>query len=126
MKSVIPILFASGIKAALARADRKVGTRVEPGVITSYSIHYTKLYDFLLSRRHRTSAARQRPEISESTLSRARTSSLRLVSWVDVASRASGWVRHRSMVWSWNASSGVPNRSGLPPTSFSETNRLFV
>ena len=55
---------------------------------------------------------------------RARTSSLRFVSWVPVAESACGHCRRRAVFSAWNSAIDVPNRLGSPPTSFSEMSRL--
>ena len=56
---------------------------------------------------------------------RARTSLLRLVSWVDSVSMPRGWCwAARSLAW-WNSATVVPNVPGSPPTSFSEIRRWY-
>ena len=72
----------------------------------------------------RVSAVRHSRGSSDSTLMRARTSSLRLVSWVELASSVAGQSRARSALWRWKAVSERPNWSGSPPTSLSEIRRL--
>ena len=62
---------------------------------------------------------------SESASMRARTSSPRLVSCVAVASIERGKLRARARFWSWKVSTGVPKMRGSPPTSLSETSRLY-
>ena len=55
---------------------------------------------------------------------RARTSSPRLVSWVDVASSASGQRARRAAFLSWKTAGELAEARGSPPTSLSETSRL--
>ncbi len=55
---------------------------------------------------------------------RARTSSARLLSWVELASIVPGQRAARSALAPWKALTGRPNWSGSPPTSFSDTSRL--
>ena len=55
---------------------------------------------------------------------RARTSSLRLVSCVQVVSMLAGQCSARSWLRRWKMSAVVPKCSGSPPTSLSETSRL--
>ena len=62
--------------------------------------------------------------ISDSTARRDRTSSDRLVSWVDDASIECGRVATLARQAAWNTLTGVPNTAGSPPTSFSATKRL--
>src|SRR5512135_874801 len=62
---------------------------------------------------------------SERTLIRARTSSLRFVSWVDVAFREWGHRARVSPVRRWNVFTDTTGDAGFPPTSFRETRRLF-
>ena len=64
------------------------------------------------------------PGISDSTLMRARTSSLRFVSCVDVVESACGHCRCRSASQPCSARGDTPKRAGSPPTSLSETSRL--
>lgn len=61
--------------------------------------------------------------ISASTARRARTSSLRLVSWVDRDVMPSGAVAWRAAHSAWNSATDIPNRVGSPPTSLSATIR---
>ncbi len=56
---------------------------------------------------------------------RARTSSLRLVSWVAVAERPAGQLAWRATQRAWNSSTATPNCSGSPPTSFRLTRRWY-
>src|SRR5207244_690492 len=65
----------------------------------------------------------QRFGSSASTFRRARRSSARLLSWVDVDSIECG--RKRSRIWlaAWNAAAEMPNVRGSPPTSLSDSNR---
>jgi hypothetical protein len=72
---------------------------------------------------HRQTALAQRSGICERRTSRARTSSARFVSCVDVASIVPGCVAAVSAFRRWNASTVVPKRAGSPPTSFSATSR---
>jgi hypothetical protein len=60
---------------------------------------------------------------SASTLMRARRSSARLLSWVEVASIE--WVRKRSRVAlaEWKAAGEMPKVRGSLPTSLSDTSR---
>ncbi len=55
---------------------------------------------------------------------RARTSSERLLSCVEVAISVCGQRAARSALAAWNALTLVPKRSGSPPTSLSDTRRL--
>ena len=55
---------------------------------------------------------------------RARTSSLRLVSWVVVASMRCGQSRCALGLRRWKAATLMPKCSGSPPTSLSEISRL--
>ena len=65
----------------------------------------------------RTTALSQAPGSSDSTLILARTSPLRLVSWVDSVSIVSGQrLAAWAMAW-WNSAGAPPNRLGSPPTS---------
>ena len=77
-----------------------------------------------LRRAQRDAACFQAPGISDNTWIRARTSSLRLVSWVEVAESAWGHRAARSANQACSDSGGVPKWSGSPPTSFSDTRRL--
>ncbi len=77
-----------------------------------------------LARAQRAVACFHAPGSSESTFRRARTSSLRLVSCVDVAESACGQCAARSAIQSWSACGATPKRSGSPPTSLSDTSRL--
>ncbi len=61
---------------------------------------------------------------SESTARRARTSSERLVSWVDSVVIAAGVAASRCAFAAWNSVGVTPNRSGAPPTSLSATKRF--
>ncbi len=60
---------------------------------------------------------------SASTLIRARTPSLRLVSWVVPATIAIGHSSWRVSISSWNSATLIENRLGSPPTSLSEVSR---
>jgi hypothetical protein len=60
------------------------------------------------------------------TSMRERTSSDRLLSCVDVASIVYGQCVARSRLAAWKARTVMPNRSGSPPTSFSDTSLLNV
>ena len=62
---------------------------------------------------------------SDSALSRARTSALRLVSWVEMVSIVSGQRAPVAAVSAWNDAVLAPNRPGSPPTSFSEMSRWY-
>ena len=59
----------------------------------------------------------------DSTPIRARTSSPRLVSWVDKVVMAAGHSWPRTAAARWNSAALTPKRSGSPPTSLSEINR---
>ena len=59
------------------------------------------------------------PGISASTASRARTSSWRLVSWVDRVVMVAGQSLASRAANAWNSAGSRPRRSGSPPTSFS-------
>src|SRR5262245_19230630 len=73
---------------------------------------------------HRRTAVPQSSGISDNKLSRARTSSLLFVSWVDEASIERGhWVCLSAQVL-WNSSGDKLKCPGSPPTSFNDTNRL--
>jgi hypothetical protein len=61
---------------------------------------------------------------SESTASRARTSSLRFVSWVEEATIADGQRAWASAQCRWKSSGDVPNTLGSPPTSLSDSRRV--
>ena len=54
---------------------------------------------------------------------RARTSSLRLVSWVLRQVIASGQSAWRRTIASWNSATGTEKTLGSPPTSLSEVSR---
>ncbi len=77
-----------------------------------------------LMRLQRRTARRHTAGISEITSMRARTSSERLLSWVEVASIVCGHLAVRSRLAPWNAETVMPKASGSPPTSFSDTRRL--
>jgi hypothetical protein len=62
--------------------------------------------------------------MADSAVNRARVSSPRLVSCVEVAIMAEGQRAARSRLASCTASRERPKRSGVPPTSFSAMNRL--
>ena len=64
------------------------------------------------------------PGSSASTASRARTSSPRLVSWVDSVVMVAGHDASRAASAAWNSAGETPNRAGSPPTSLSATNRF--
>ena len=66
------------------------------------------------------SARSQWPGSSASTAMRARTSSPRLVSWVDSVTIASGQSRCRSAIAAWKSSTPITRSDGSPPTSLSE------
>jgi hypothetical protein len=67
----------------------------------------------------------RQPEASSvRTASRARTSSERLVSWVELPSMVVGQRRARSSAAAWNSPSVKPKCAGWPPTSFSAISRL--
>ena len=59
----------------------------------------------------------------DNTPIRARTSSPRLVSWVDSVVIADGHNRARSRRATVKFGRATPNRAGSPPTSFSDTSR---
>ena len=67
---------------------------------------------------------RQPDASSESTARRARASSERLVSWVELPSMVYGERPARSPAAAWNSFSETPKRDGSPPTSFSAIRRL--
>ncbi len=71
-----------------------------------------------------TASAHSRGHCASST-SRARTSSERLVSWVDSVVIDAGQSRERNAFASWNCASEIPNRPGSPPTSLSADNRKY-
>ncbi len=77
-----------------------------------------------LMRAQRAVACFHAPGSSDRTFSRARTSSLRLVSCVDVAESACGHRAARARSHVCRRSGATPKRSGSPPTSFSDTRRL--
>jgi hypothetical protein len=77
-----------------------------------------------LIRTQRRTTSVQSPGSSESTASRARTSSLRLVSWVDSVVMDSGHRRCRSSAESWNVSGLTPKSDGSLPTSLRAVNRV--
>jgi len=60
---------------------------------------------------------------SASTASLARTSSPRLVSWVDRVVIVAGQSRPRRAAKAWNAAGLTPSRAGSAPTSFMATSR---
>ena len=62
--------------------------------------------------------------ISDNTASRARTSSERLVSWVDSVVIVAGVAASRAAPPAWNSATDTPNRAGSPPTSFNATSRF--
>jgi hypothetical protein len=68
-------------------------------------------------------ARRQAAGSSLMTSMRARTSSERLASCVDVVSMAAGQFSARSRLMAWKAATDRPNSSGSLPTSFSEIRR---
>ena len=72
-----------------------------------------------------TSVRSHSPGASASTAMRARTSSLRLVSWVDSVVIASGQSRCRAAIASWNSATVVEKTDGSPPTSLSEVRREY-
>ena len=67
--------------------------------------------------------ASQSSGTSASAVIRARTSSLRLVSWVVSAVIASGHSCWRRAAYPWNCAGVVENTDGSPPTSLSEVSR---
>ena len=71
----------------------------------------------------RSSAAAQPSGASASTWMRARTSSPRLVSWVDSVVIACGQSRWRVAIASWKPSTPSEKTDGSPPTSLSEVSR---
>ncbi len=73
---------------------------------------------------HRRIRSTHSPGISASTASRARTSSERLVSWVDSVVIVAGQEASRLASAAWNSAGATPNRAGSPPTSLSATNRF--
>jgi hypothetical protein len=77
-----------------------------------------------LMRLHRRTASRHAAGSSEITSMRARTSSARLLSWVELASIVCGHFAARSALAPWKADTVIPKCSGWPPTSFSEASRL--
>ena len=77
-----------------------------------------------LRRAHRPAACFHAPGTSDSAFNRARTSSLRFVSCVDVVDRPCGQRCARRASQAWSASGGVPKPAGSPPTSLRETSRL--
>ena len=77
--------------------------------------------------RHRVSSYSTSPHrsgISESTASRARTSSPRFVSWVDSVVIACGHAACRAACAAWNSSTDSANTDGSPPTSVSVPSRV--
>lgn len=64
---------------------------------------------------HSSTCAAHSPGISDSTDSRARTSSERLVSWVDRVVIEYGGISWQK---AWKSATLVPKTSGSPPTSF--------
>ena len=77
-----------------------------------------------LSRDHSATASAKPSGISDRRAMRARMSSDRLVSWVEVASRVPGQWRAMESLSAWNSSGLIPNRPGSPPTSLRATSRL--
>src|SRR5919204_5493283 len=75
--------------------------------------------------RHLVTAVFHAPGISDNTLSRARTSSPRFVSWVEVADNAHGHRLRRSDIHTWTSAGLFPKRVGSPPTSFRDNRRLY-
>ena len=73
---------------------------------------------------YRVTAAFHAPGISETTFRRARTSSPRLLSCVDVADSADGHRRWRLIIQSCTPAGSRPNTVGSLPTSFSDSSRL--
>ena len=73
---------------------------------------------------HRSTCGRHSCADSVSTASRARTSSPRLVSWVDSVVMVAGQRRARWPAKAWNSPGVTPKRSGSPPTSFSAISRV--
>ncbi len=74
------------------------------------------------ARTHRRTTSVQSPGTSASTASRARTSSLRLVSWVLSDVIESGQSCCRVCAHSWNSSAVTPNFAGSLPTSLRAAN----
>src|SRR5258708_36722369 len=72
---------------------------------------------------HACKAFDQRSETSERTEIRVRTSSLRLLSWVDVASMLLGQRSLKTWQNSWNLSAEIPTSEGWAPTSLHDTRR---
>jgi len=77
------------------------------------------------SRLQRRTASRQAAGNSLMTSMRARTSSERLASCVDVVSMAEGRLSRRSRPMAWKAATERPNSSGSLPTSLSEISRWW-
>ena len=69
------------------------------------------------------SARSQWPGSSASTVMRARTSSPRLVSWVERVTIASGQSRWRAAIAAWKSSTPIAKIDGSPPTSLSDVSR---
>ena len=57
---------------------------------------------------------------------RARTSSERLVSWVEVASTVCGQRAARSALAPWNAATRMPNIPGSVPTSLRDASGVYT
>src|SRR3954466_6358621 len=74
--------------------------------------------------RQRVTAVFHAPGISDSTFSRARTSSPRFVSCVEVADNADGHRPFRADIHACTADGSRPNWVGSEPTSFSDTSLL--
>src|SRR6266850_1577629 len=72
---------------------------------------------------HACNASDQRSGTSERTEIRVRTSSLRLLSWVDVASMLFGQRSLKTWQNSWNLSAEIPTSEGWAPTSLHDTRR---
>jgi hypothetical protein len=75
-------------------------------------------------RAHRRNCVCHNAGTSDSTSMRARTSSLRLLSCVEVASIVAGQLLARSALAPWKALTVTPKVAGSPPTSFRDTSRL--
>ena len=76
-------------------------------------------------RLQRRTVSRQAAGISLMTSMRARTSSLRLASCVEVASIVCGQCGARSRLAAWKAATDMPKSSGSPPTSLTEISRWW-
>ena len=109
---------AGSCRAASGRAGtRRCGDGAGSPSTSRFLLRFMRL--------QRRSCSRHAAGISESTSMRARTSSERLLSWVEVASIVCGQCARAVGARAVESADAVkPNSAGSPPTSFSDTSRL--